>query len=72
MKKLIRVTLRPDNRISILLDVDKIEMVMQETVLREKRTSTIIFYNGKRVMVEESYDCVMERIKKADEEAKIS
>lgn len=72
MKKLIRVTLRPDNRISILLDVDKIEMVIQETVLREKCTNTIIFYDGKTIIADEPYDYIMKCIKKADEEAKIS
>lgn len=68
MKKFIQVTLRPDSKISILLDVDKIEMVVQETVLREKHTNTIILYNGKRVMVEESHDSIMERIERAIKE----
>jgi len=73
MKKFLHVSSRPNGNVVLLsLDVDKIEAVMQETFWKEKRGRTIIFYDGETIIVEEPYDYIMERIKKADEEAKIS
>ena len=63
MKIFIQVIRTDGNR--VILALDKLERVEEE---KDKNTSTVI-HNGERIMVGESFDCVMKRMERAIEEA---
>lgn len=63
MKIFLQVIRTDGNR--VILALDKLERVEEE---KDKNTS-IVIHNGERIMVGESYDCVMGRMERAIKEA---
>lgn len=64
MKRFLQVTSRTDGR-RIPLSIDKIEKVVEQSDRGRDRDMSSILYDGERVLVEESYDYIVEQIGKS-------